>query len=92
MRKRKQWKFLHKAGQRITRAKRDTHRSLGCDTKRSVSLDRIAMLEKEALALSEAFRVNRFGGYKILKQQHRTRLKAIFPPEAEITTIVLLNI
>ena len=84
-RKRKLWKFLQQAGQRITRANRNTFRSLCRDTKRAVSFDRIAMLEKEALALSDAFQVNRFKGYKLLKQQHRTRSKAIMPPEAEFT-------
>ena len=84
-RKRKLWKFLQKAGQRITRTKRAAYRSLCQATKRAISLDRITTLEKEAIALSDAFKVNRFNGYKLLKQQHRTRLKPIMPPESEFT-------
>ena len=55
------------------------------ETKRSTSSDRIATLEKEARELDDAFRLNRFKGYRLLKQQHRTRTKAVMPPEADFT-------
>ena len=64
---------------------RETYRSLFRDMKRSISQDRSITLEKEAVALSSAFKENLFKGYKLLKQQHRTRIKAIMPPEAEFT-------
>ena len=83
--KRKTWKFLQKAGRRITRSMRDTYRSLCRDTKRAISLNRTATLEKEAVDLSNAFAENRFKGYKLLKQQNRKRSKAIMPPETEFT-------
>ena len=83
--KRKTWKFLQKAGRRITRSMRDTYRSLCRDTKRAISLNRTTTLEKEAVDLSNAFAENRFKGYKLLKQQHRKRSKAIMPPETEFT-------
>ena len=84
-RKRKMWKYLQKAGRQITRSMRDTYRRLCRDTKRAISLDRTATLEKESVELTNAFRENRFKGYKLLKQQHRTRSKAIMPPESEFT-------
>ena len=83
--KRTMWKFLQKAGRRITRSMRDTFRNLCGDLKRAISRDRTIALEKEAVELSEAFNVNRFKGYKLLKQQHRTRSNAIMPPETEFT-------
>ena len=69
----------------IWTALQDTYRSLRRETKRSTSSDRIATLEKEALELDDAFRLNRFKGYRLLKQQHRTRTKAVMPPEADFT-------
>ena len=84
-RKRKMWKYLQKAGQRVTRSMRETFRRLCRDLKRSVSLDRTASLEREAKELSDAFKENRFKGYKLLKQQHRLRTSAIMPPESEFT-------
>ena len=84
-RKRKLWKFLQKSGRRITRSMRDTYRSLCRDTKRAISLDRTVMLEKEAVELSVEFAESRFKGYNLLKRQHRTRSKAIMPPETEFT-------
>ena len=83
--KRKLWKFIHKSGQRITRSMQDTYRSLRRDTKKSISSDRIATLEKEARELDDAFKEDRFKGYRLLKQQHRTRTKAVMPPEADFT-------
>ena len=62
-----------------------TFRSLCRDLKRSVSLDRTASLEREATELSNAFKQNRFKGYKLLKQQHRLRTYAVMPPESEFT-------
>ena len=53
--------------------------------KRSISQDRNALLEKEAIELSNTFAQNRFKGYRLLKQQHRKRTKAIMPPETEFT-------
>ena len=85
LRKRKLWKFIHKSGQRITRSMQDTYRSLCRETKKSVSEDRIATLEKEARELDDAFKVDRFKGYRLLKRQHRTRTKAVMPPEADFT-------
>ena len=84
-RRRGLWKFLQKAGQRITRSRRDAYRSLCRETKRAISVDRIATLEKEAVELSDAFRDNIFKGYSLLKRQHRTRVKAVMPPETEFT-------
>ena len=84
-RKRKLWKFIQKSGQRITRSMRDTYRSLRRDTKSSISVDRIATLEKEARELSDTFKEDRFKGYRLLKRQHRTRTKAVMPPEVDFT-------
>ena len=84
-RKRKLWKFLQKSGRRITRSLRDTYRNLCLLVKRSIKLDRNATLEKEAAELSNAFRVCRLKGYSLLKRQHRTRSKAIMPPESDFT-------
>ena len=39
----------------------------------------------EAAELSEAFAVDRFKGYSLLKRQHRKPATAIMPPEAEFT-------
>ena len=83
--KRKMWKYLQRAGRRITRSMRGTFRSLCREVKRSVSLDRTVSLEREAIELSNAFEEDRFKGYKLLKQQHRSRTSAIMPPESEFT-------
>ena len=84
-RKRKLWKFLQKSGKRITRSMRDEYRSLRRNTKLSISADRIALLEKDAAELADAFKKDRFKGYRLLKQQHRVRTNAILPPEQEFT-------
>ena len=83
--KRKTWKFLQRAGKRITRSMRNAYQSLCRNTKRSILLDRTATLENEAVQLGDAFAENRIKGYKLLKQQHRQRTKAIMPPESEFT-------
>ena len=85
-RKRKLWKFIQKSGRRITRLLRATHRTLCIVVKRSIKLDRNALLENEAVELSNAFKVCRFKGYSLLKKQHRTRSKAVMPPEPDFTT------
>ena len=64
---------------------RDDYRSLRRDTKLSISADRIALLDKEAAELADTFKKDRFKGYRLLKQQHRIRTKAIMPPEKEFT-------
>ena len=46
---------------------------------------RIALLEKEAVELADEFKKDRFKGYRLLKRQHRSRSKAIMPPENEFT-------
>ena len=84
-RKRKLWLHLQKSGKRITRSMRDTFRNLCRDAKHAISADRIALLENEAKKLSDTFKQDRFKGYKLLKRQHRTRINAVMPPEAEFT-------
>ena len=84
-RKRKLWKFIQKSGQRVSRSMSDTYRSLHRDTTRCISADRIAMLEKEAKDLADAFKEDRFKGHRLLKRQHRSRTKAVLPPEADFT-------
>ena len=84
-RKRKLWKYLQKSGRRVTRSMRDTYRSLCRDTKRAIAIDRVVTLENEAAELSETFKQCRFKGYSLLKRQHRSRIKAIMPPENEFT-------
>ena len=44
------------------------------------------MLDREATELCLAFSADTFKGYSLLKRQHRTRVKAILPPEADFTT------
>ena len=83
--KRASWNELQKSGQRLTRSKRDVYRTLCRDVKRAVADDRNRKLELEAAELSEAFAVDRFKGYSLLKQQHRKPATAIMPPEAEFT-------
>ena len=84
-RKRKMWIYLQKSGKRVTRSMRDTFRSLRNDVKRAISADRVLALEKEATDLSNTFKMDRFKGYKLLKQQHRTRINAVMPPEVDFT-------
>lgn len=84
-RKRKAWIYLQKSGKRVTRSMRDAFRSLCKDVKQAISTDRVTTLEKEAIDLSNTFKTDRFKGYKLLKQQHRTRINAIMPPEADFT-------
>ena len=83
--KRKLWLFLQKSGKRITRSLRETYRKLCRDTKQAISSDRITLLESEAKQLSDTFKQDRFKGYKLLKRQHRSRSKAVMPPEADFT-------
>ena len=83
--KRSMWRYLQKAGRRITRSLRNGFRTFCRDLKHNIRRDRTSTLEKEAAMLSEAFNANRFKGYKLLKQQHRTRSKAMMPPESEFT-------
>ena len=64
---------------------RESYRALCRNVKRSVSLDRNALLETESVELSNAFAQNRFKGYQLLKRQHRKRTKAVMPPESEFT-------
>ena len=84
-RKRKLWKFLQKSGRRVTRSLRDTYRSLCRETKCAIASDRIVTLQREAAELSSAFKQDRFKGYSLLKRQHRSRVKAIMPPEKDFT-------
>ena len=83
--KRKMWKHMQSSGRRFTRAMRESYRNLCRNVKRSISQDRNALLEKEAVELSNTFAQNRFKGFRLLKQQHRKRAKAIMPPESEFT-------
>ena len=84
-RKRKLWKFIQTSGQGINRSMREVYRGLRRDTRHSISADRIALLEKEATELADAFKQDRFKGYRLLKRQHKTRTKAVMPPEKEFT-------
>ena len=84
-RKRELWKFLQKSGRRVTRSLRDTYRSLCRETKCAIASDRIVTLEREAAELSSAFKQDWFKGYSLLKRQHRSRVKAIMPPEKDFT-------
>ena len=84
-RKRKMWKFLQKSGVRITRSTREKYRSLCKDTKRAIKRDRNANLEREASELAIAFNQDRFKGYSLLKRMHRSRSKAVLPPESDFT-------
>lgn len=84
-RKRELWRFFQKSGRRVTRSMRDEYRSMCRETKQAIRNDRNSTLEKEAMELADAFAQNRFNGYRLLKRQHRTRTKAILPPETEFT-------
>lgn len=84
--KREQWKILQKSGRRVTRSLRDGYRKLCRDTKLAIKRDRNARLDKEATELTSAFNEDTFKGYSLLKQQHRTRSKAVLPPESDFTT------
>ena len=84
-RKRESWRLLQRSGQRFTRSKRGAHRALCRDVKKAIADDRNRRLELEAAQLSEAFSVDRFKGYSLLKQQHRKPTNAIMPPEPEFT-------
>ena len=84
-RKRTLWKHLQKSGRQVTRSMRDLYRSLCRDTKRAIAVDRVVTLENEAAELSETFKQCRFKGYRLLKRQHRSRVKAVMPPESEFT-------
>ena len=84
-RKRAAWKALQKSGQRVTRSIRGAYRLLCRNCKSAIANDRNRKLESEAAELSDAFRVNRFKGYSLLKRQHRTRAKAVMPPVSDST-------
>ena len=64
---------------------REVYHNLCRDMKRSISADRIALLEKEATELADTFKQDRFKGYRLLKRQHRSRTKAVMPPEKDFT-------
>ena len=83
--KRRLWKFMQKSGIRITRSSREQYRTLCRNTKKAIKTDRNLNLEREAAELSEAFKRNTFAGYSLLKRQHRTRSKAVLPPESDFT-------
>ena len=83
--KRATWKLLQKSGKRVTRSKRDVYRALCRDCKQAIASDRNRKLESEAAELSDAFAVDRFKGYSLLKRQHRKPGTAVMPPEAEFT-------
>ena len=84
-RKRELWKFLQNSGRRVTRSLRDEYRNLCRETKRAIKHDRNAQLDREAVELTTAFNEDTFKGYSLLKQQHRTRSKAVLPPESDFT-------
>ena len=84
-RKQVSWKLLQVSGKCVTRSKREAHRALCGDCKKAIASDRNRKLEAEATELSNAFAVDRFKGYSLLKRQHRKRISAIMPPEAEFT-------
>jgi len=67
------------------RSKRHAHRALCRDVKNAIAGDRKRRLELEAAQLSDAFSMDRFKGYSLLKQQHRKPTSAILPPEHEFT-------
>ena len=83
--KRESWKLLQKSGKRVTRSKRNAHRTLCKEVKKSIADDRNRRLESEAAELSDAFSVSPFKGYSLLKQQHRKPTSAIMPPESDFT-------
>ena len=83
--KRAMWKHLQKSGRRVTRSMREQYRTLCRNTKQAIKADRNTMLEKEADELAQAFSVNTFKGYALLKRQHRSRSKAVLPPESDFT-------
>ena len=83
--KRKLWKFIQKSGARITRSTREQYRKHCADTKQAIKADRNAKLELEANELSDAFKQDTFKGYSLLKRHHRTKSKAVLPPEADFT-------
>ena len=73
---------MQKSGVRITRSIKDKYRA---ETKRAIKADRNAKLELEAAELAQAFKQDTFKGYSLLKRQHRTRSKAVLPPESDFT-------
>ena len=83
--KRDSWRLLQKSGKRLTRSKRNVHRALCKEVKKSIADDRNCRLESEAAQLSDAFSVSPFKGYSLLKQQHRKPTSAIMPPESDFT-------
>ena len=83
--KRAMWKQLQKSGRRVTRSMRRPYKTLCQDTKTAIKADRNTTLEKEADELDQAFADSTFKGYQLLKRQHRSRSKAVLPPESEFT-------
>ena len=76
---------MQKSGIRITRSTRDHYRAVCRETKRSINADRNLILEREATELADAFAKDTFVGYSLLKQQHKSRSKAVLPPESDFT-------
>ena len=76
---------MQKSGVRITRSSREQYRTLCRNTKQAIKTDRNANLEREATELSVAPKRDTFAGYSLLKRQHRTRSKPVFPPESDFT-------
>ena len=70
---------------RVTRSCREQYRSICRETKNAIKVDQNAKLEREATELADAFRQDTFKGYSMLKRQHKTRSKAVLPPEADFT-------
>ena len=85
-RKRELWKSMQTSGMRVTRSCREQYRSICRETKNAIKVDRNAKLEREATELADAFRQDTFKGYSMLKRQHKTRSKAVLPPEADFTS------
>jgi len=79
------WKFLQNSGKRITRSMHEHYRFVCRNSKQAIRNDRTAKLEREAVELAEAFKQDTLKGYSLLKRQHRTRSKAVLPPEADFT-------
>ena len=61
------------------------YRKLCLQPKRAIQADRNAKLERETSELCKAFARDTFKGYALLKRQHRTKTKAVLPPEADFT-------
>ena len=69
----------------VYRLCKEQYRSICRETKHAIKADRNAKLEREAAELTDAFHQDTFKGYAVLKRQHRTRSKAVLPPETDFT-------